>query len=75
MKKTGFILAIVLLVSGAVWAQEAAEPAEEKAPKEIDSAVALDIAPLFRGLAATESDLDSSGFGFGVYYEKQLNDH
>jgi len=65
LRKGLLVLLLVALVGvGSVFGEEGGAA----------NAAALDIAPLFRGFALSESDLHLSGFGFGAYYERQMND-
>jgi hypothetical protein len=85
MKKYLVVFGVILgmaLVSVPLFAQEAdeAEP-EAAAPKtaalqaEKANAVTIDLGPTFKGIIASDSDMDTAIFGIGVSYERLINSH
>ena len=82
MKKWVLLLAAFIFAGGMIWAAEEEPYGEEYSAADghrangaqMANMVAVDIAPLFRGFAITESDFDLSGFGFGMYYERQITE-
>jgi len=66
-KGTLLVFAVLMLMSvGSLFGEEGGANV---------NSIGLDIAPLFRGFAATDKDMDLSAFGIGAYYERAMNDN
>ena len=61
MKRLSLIFTVIMFVAGTAWASG-------------ENVVGVDLAPLFRGFSFIEKKLDTSGFGIGTYYERQISE-
>lgn len=70
------IFAVLLLVSGMVFAQEKTqESGEAAAPGVKENAITLDTMPLFRGFIASDGDADTFFFCMAFAYERLVAPH